>query len=63
MRVSISKVWTGLEPPTHCPVHIIPLEPFNLNFSDDGYQGLWKCPDCGRYYAWEPVQTSGGTET
>jgi len=62
MRMSISKVWTGQEPPTHCPVHILLLDPFDLKFSDDGYQGLWKCPKCGRYYAWKPEQTLGETQ-
>ena len=54
MRVSIHRVWTGNNPPTHCPVHIEPLEIFNEGFRDDGYQGLWKCPKCNRYLAWKP---------
>lgn len=54
MRISIYKVWTGQKPPTHCPIHILPLETFDLGFSDDAYQGLWKCPKCGVYIAWKP---------
>lgn len=54
VRVSISRIWHGPEPPTHCEDDETPLEVFSNGVPDkDLFRGkTWKCPECGRYHAW-----------
>lgn len=52
--VSISRVWLGDNPPTHCDDDGEPLELWSKSPPDrEVYRGgLWQCPKCKRYYAW-----------
>lgn len=54
-RFSISMVWTGDEPPTHCHWDNEPLEQWSTSSPDIVIyrKGVWKCPKCGRNFVWE----------